>query len=104
MDTSRVDGVKAPLHDGTPRSHQHIREHHVLEAILRAAVARLLVRPEPGVELVVGFREVRVPHVHAAALFAYDPHDSWIRDGRIQIERSRIDPLHPSGISRSRTQ
>ena len=21
MDTSRVDGVKAPLHDGTPRSH-----------------------------------------------------------------------------------
>ena len=23
MDTSRVDGVKAPQHRGTPRSHQH---------------------------------------------------------------------------------
>ena len=26
MDTSRVDGVKAPLHDGTPRSHEAKRQ------------------------------------------------------------------------------
>ena len=30
MDTSRVDGVKAPLHDGTPRSHEAKR--HVKSA------------------------------------------------------------------------
>ena len=31
MDTSRVDGVKAPLHNGTPRSHR--REERVFELL-----------------------------------------------------------------------
>ena len=31
MDTSRVDGVKAPPHDGTPRSHREARTQRITE-------------------------------------------------------------------------
>ena len=45
MDTSRVDGVKAPLHNGTPRSHEIFVREGVYPIINKRAG---LQRPQPG--------------------------------------------------------
>ena len=52
MDTSRVDGVKAPLHNGTPRSHEIFIGERVDAVVDERA---RLQGPQPGLPVLDAF-------------------------------------------------
>ena len=78
MDTSRVDGVKAPPHDGTPRSHL-ARVQHVIYIFHEALLGDLRVAKQEHERSIAraGLDEHRLqvfaPLRHAVALRDLDP-------------------------------
>ena len=80
-------------------SYQHGGQDHVLQTVLSAGVACLLVTAEGLIELIVCFIPKPLGHIHLAAFLADDTHCPWICDSSGEIKRLGVELLQPGRVA-----